>query len=121
MSKKVNYLCWPGGSSTKKGVEIARKLGFKLSTAGKDILNSRKNIPNSPVMKTDRIFRFGPGLYWNGIKGKGSIILYKRGVNLIINLLQFQNRFGMKYFGIIYFKLLRKLLQNYYKIKETLK
>jgi len=120
LNKKVDYLCWPGGSSTKRGVEIARNLGFKLSTAGRDIIETRNKIPNSPSKKTDRVYRFGPGLYWNGIKGQGSIIQYKRGFNFIISLLQFQKRYGLKYFGVIYFKLIKVILHHYFKIKKIL-
>lgn len=118
LNKKVDYLCWPGGSSTQDGVEMARKLGFKLTTAGKDIIKTRANIPNSPKIKNDRVYRLGPTLYWNGIKGKGSIIHYKRGFTFLISIFKFQKRYYMQYLAPIYLKVIRQMLYFYYKIKK---
>ena len=106
LNKKVSYLCWPGGSATIVGVKIARELGYTMTTAARDIHEFKRKIPNSPEKKIDRIYRVGPGLYWNKVKGKGSIIKYKKGFSFIISLLQFQKRYGFYLFGRIYFKLI---------------
>lgn len=66
LHKQVTVLCWPNGSATSIGVQTANKLGFKLNTAGRDMLNTRHLLSNSPINQSNRIFRLSPSAYWNG-------------------------------------------------------
>lgn len=107
LDKKVNFICWPGGSATKKGVLIAEELGYLMSTAARDIPELRKKIINSPDFKINRISRFVPVIYDNtwkkGIKSK---IRYSPGWFFILQLMRFQNR----YFAGFWVKALRYII-----------
>jgi hypothetical protein len=37
LNKTIEFLCWPGGSGTEKGHKIARAVGYKMTTAARDI------------------------------------------------------------------------------------
>lgn len=110
LNKKVNFICWPGGSATKEGVEIADKLGYLMSTAARDLtLNERKLIVNSPIKKINRISRFTPVLFnnWNR-HNKNSKIIYSPGWFFILQLMQFKEiwfaNYWVKYIIYISYK-----------------
>lgn len=105
LHKEVNFLCWPGGSATKEGVEIANKLGYLMSTAARDIPLLRKRIKNSSDYKINRIARITPIMFDNSLKKKKhSKVQYSPGWFFILQLFQFQNKYyagfwvkGLKY------------------------
>ena len=107
LNKKIEYLCWPSGSGSKEGVEIAKKLGYKMTTAAKDIPRIRKKIPNSPKLKINRIRRFSPVLYWNGIEGFDGKTKYMNGPELGLKIFAFKNILLSKYWANILLRLLR--------------
>ena len=52
------------GSGSKVGVEIAEKLGYKWTTAAKDLpRNFREKIKNCPSQKLKRVQRIGVGIW----------------------------------------------------------
>lgn len=99
LNKKIEFLCWPEGSASEIGCKIAREIGYKMTTAAKDIPRLRKNIPNSPILKIDRIRRFSPVLNWNGIEGFNAKIIYMNGFWLGVLILCFRNIFFSKYWA----------------------
>ncbi|MEZ4840440.1 MAG: polysaccharide deacetylase family protein [Flavobacteriaceae bacterium] len=110
LNKKVEFICWPGGSATKKGVEIADKLGYLMSTAARDIPELRKKIKNSPSYKINRIARFVPIVYNNWKKPSDiNKIKYSQGWFFIFQIMRFDNRyfaaFWMKYVIFLMYKL----------------
>lgn len=92
LNKEIKFLCWPGGSATKEGVEIANKLGYLMSTAARDIPTLRKKIKNTSENKINRISRFAPTMYSN-IEVDKSEIQYSSGWFFILQLMRFQNRY----------------------------
>ncbi len=109
LDKKVNFLCWPGGSATKEGVVIANELGYLMSTAARDIPNLRKQIKNSSDNKINRISRFTPVMYNNMSKeGKKSKIKYSPGWFFITQIMEFKNR----YFAGFWAKLLKYIIMK---------
>jgi hypothetical protein len=103
LNKKVEFLCWPGGSGTKQGALIAERVGYKMSTAAKDITpDLRKKIVNRKSQKYNRIGRLSPVLkttgsgyeqktffvddfgMWLRIKSFGSRYYIKRTINFLI-------------------------------------
>lgn len=93
LDKRVNFLCWPGGSGTKEGLEISGDLGYLMSTAARDLSNSyRKEIINSHAQKINRISRFTPIMYNNWKRNdEKSKVEYSPGWFLILQLMRFQN------------------------------
>jgi hypothetical protein len=72
LNKKIEYLCWPGGSGTIKGIQIADEVGYKMSTVARDIPgNIRSKIKNNGELFPKRIGRLSPVLYSNK---KGEIV-----------------------------------------------
>ena len=91
LNKKIEFLCWPGGSSTETGLEIARETGYKMTTAGRDLPRSiRRNLLNIPSQDSDRISRISPVLYWNGRTGSDSRMIYDSGFTLTLRLLDYK-------------------------------
>lgn len=59
LNKKVEFLCWPGGSATTTGRQIASQIGYKMTTIGRDLdKRQKKKISNSPDQKINIINRF---------------------------------------------------------------
>ena len=93
LCKKVDFLCWPNGSGTKHGVRIAKELGFKMTTAARDIPFERKKLTNSPEYKSDRIARITPTLLSSGHFDSDNKIYYSFFLFFIFQLFTFQRRF----------------------------
>ncbi len=92
LDKKVNFLCWPGGSGTKEGVRIAEELGYLMSTAARDLsTQERKAIKNSPDYKINRISRITPVMInkWEWHK-KDSYIKYSSGWYFLMQIWHFR-------------------------------
>lgn len=92
LNKKVEFLCWPGGSVSEDAIKIASDLGYLSSTVGRDI-KDRKNLKNVYGENPSRINRFGTILYWNGIEGVGSKIKHQNGFLLVLSLYRFQGSY----------------------------
>ena len=92
LDKKVNFLCWPGGSGTKEGIKIAKDLGYLMSTAARDLTTQeRKNIKNSPEYKIDRVSRITPIMINRWKKDDvNSKITYSPGWYFILQLWHFR-------------------------------
>lgn len=107
LNKKVNFICWPGGSATTEGVKIADGLGYLMSTAAEDIPELRKSIKNSSNNKINRISRITPVMYDNWDKNDdNSVIKYSPGWFFILQLLRFRN----KYFAGFWVKLIHFII-----------
>ncbi|ADZ09110.1 polysaccharide deacetylase [Methanobacterium lacus] len=92
LNKKVEFLCWPGGVTNLESLRKASELGYKSSTAGKDIKYERKMMKNVYGEDPSRINRVGATIYWDGYEGFGSKVKYFDGYTLIKFLHKFQNR-----------------------------
>lgn len=92
LNKKVNFLCWPGGSATKIGIKISRELGYLMSTAARDLTSEeRKRIKNSPDYKIDRISRITPVMINKWKKNNNnSKIIYSPGWYFIFQIWHFR-------------------------------
>jgi len=109
LDKKIDFLCWPGGSSTETGVEIAREAGYKMTTTGKDLPQPyRENLLNLPSQKSDRIARISPILFWDGRNSKDSRIVYNSGFSLTVKLLQYKRMRLAQYWGKLTLKFLKE-------------
>ena len=105
----MEFLCWPGGSGTEAGVVFAKEIGYKMSTAAKDLLPSfRNSLLNLPSQKSDRISRTSPILFWDGNSKKDSKVVYHSGFTLILSLFQYKKM----YFAHFWVRLLRKILKS---------
>jgi hypothetical protein len=72
LDKKIRHMCWPHGSASKTGMDIAEKLGYLTFNTGKDTAGIKAQLHNSSEKATNRIARFSPVAYWNGVKGKNA-------------------------------------------------
>lgn len=116
LNKRINFLCWPGGSGTKEGVKISKELGYLMSTAAKDLSNDfRKKIINSPDQKINRISRITPVMYHNRTQRHNiSVIRYSPGWFFILQLMRFQD----KYYAGFWVKALHYLILKIKKKSE---
>lgn len=95
LNKKVNFLCWPGGSGTKEGQLIAEEIGYKMTTAARDIKPSlRKKIKNNGEIYNNRIGRTSSILFEKTEKGVYRVI-YSGGFGLGLKIKVF-NSTGLK-------------------------
>ena len=91
LNKKVEYLCWPGGSATKEGQTIAEEVGYKMTTAARDIDSKlRKKIKNDGVIYGNRIARTSPVVYESNKNGVRKII-YSKGFIMKLRILAFRS------------------------------
>jgi len=89
LNKKVEYLCWPGGSATKEGQIIAEEIGYKMTTAARDIDSRlRKKIKNNGVIYSNRIARTSPVAYESHKDGVRKVI-YSKGFIMKLRILAF--------------------------------
>jgi hypothetical protein len=113
IGRRVIMLCWPGGSGSKQGERALKELGYKLSTAARDLSYSeRKALNNSPSQKSSRVARISPMTYHDNIADHGSVIIYSSGPIMVLKPLIFKNWLGARYWGngILF------LLQTFYKL-----
>lgn len=94
LNKEVRFLCWPGGVATPESNEIADQLGYLSSNIPKDLRQSRKYLKNRYGEKPNQISRIGPSLYWDRVEGKGSKIIYKNGIQLLLDIERFRGSRG---------------------------
>lgn len=75
LSKKIEFLCWPGGSGSEEGNKIAFELGYLMTTAAKDIPKKiRKVLRNDGNHLPERISRTSPILIQRKLEDKVSPI-----------------------------------------------
>lgn len=111
LDKEVNFLCWPGGSSTKVGLKISKELGYLMSTAARDLTSAeRKSIKNIPNQKINRISRFAPVVFYRFNKQKQKHdIIYSNGAFFLLQVKSFQGSFLSKVIATVINKLLSKI------------
>ena len=90
LKKEVLFLCWPGGVATPEAREIAQSLGYLSANVPKDLRESRKKLRNRYGENPDLISRIGPSLYWDHIEGKRSKVIYKNGMQLLLDVERFR-------------------------------
>ena len=89
LNKKVEFLCWPGGSGTKEGQLIAEELGYKMTTAARDIEPSlRKKIKNDGEIFRNRIGRTSSILFETNENGIHRVI-YSKGFGIGLRIKAF--------------------------------
>lgn len=109
LEKEIEFLCWPGGSSTQTGLQIAREVGYKMTTVGRDLdISIRRELFNIPSEKSDRIARISPFLYWDGKASKNSKAVYDSGFTILLKLIQYKSG-GITSLGV---RILRKLMKE---------
>lgn len=86
LNKEARFLCWPGGAATPEASEIAYHLGYLSANIPRDLRKSKKYLRNRYGEKPNQISRFGPSLYWDGVEGNGSKIVYKNGIQLLLSV-----------------------------------
>lgn len=91
LSKDVRFLCWPGGVTTPKADGIAQNLGYLSSNVTKDMREKKRYLKNQYGENPNRISRFGPSLYWDGVEGKESKIAYKGGFSFLMDIERFRS------------------------------
>ncbi len=113
LGKRVEFLCWPGGSGSEKGIGIAREIGYSMSTAARDMpAEVRDALRNMPSQGSDRIARTSPMLYWDGRATADSSIVYDSGFTLVLNLLGYK-RIGLAH---LWGRTIRKFLKEIHRI-----
>lgn len=92
LKKEIKFLCWPGGAVTQEALDMASEIGYLSSTAGKDLGKYRNYFKNQFGDTPSRINRIGNSMYWDGVEGPNSKIVYKNGLELLLAIYNFQNR-----------------------------
>ena len=114
LKKEVDFHCWPGGSATIEGMEIANNLGFKLSNVADDILEIRYKIKNNNLFKINRINRFVPIVYYaNNINLKKNI-QYSSGRVLLLQIYAFTK----SRIKSIFYKIVLEVIKKYSELKN---
>jgi len=115
LGKKVDFMCWPGGSGTDTGTRILREIGYLMSTTANDMtVAERTTLLNLPSQGSDRIARIPAGLYWDGRRAPDSRPVYDSGLTLYLSLMSYKKLNG----GHVWGRLLRKILKEYYRLKS---
>ena len=93
LNKSIDFLCWPGGSATTEGQAIALSLGYKMTTATRDIPQSiRKTIKNNNVRRyPDRIARTSPILLTKRVDGEVRVV-YCNGLGMYLRCKAFSTK-----------------------------
>ena len=108
LSKKIEFLCWPGGGYNKLSINISQDVGYKASTIASS--DQTSFIDNSIDYK--RIRRFGLGSFTN-IKNK---YIYNDDKNHLVHL--FRSHCGNNFYGnIIRLKKIKNMIK--YKLKKN--
>jgi len=92
LDKEIQFLCWPGGTTTPEANEIAKNIGYLSSNVTKDMQKEKINLKNRYGENPEKISRFGPSLYWDGAAEQGSRIEYKNGYLLLLEIERFRRR-----------------------------
>ncbi|HBE39785.1 MAG TPA: hypothetical protein DDW27_01000 [Bacteroidales bacterium] len=111
LNKKVLFHCWPGGSATKKGMEISDSIGFKLSNTANDIREIRYQIKNNSEIKINRINRFVPVAYWDN----KSCTRYSNGRLLMLQINSFTGKSISSLISKIILHVIKYLLRLKYR------
>lgn len=100
LGREVIMLCWPGGSGSTEGERAVKELGYKLSTAAKDLTHAqRKSLRNIPSQKSTRVARVSPITYHDNIADFGSKVVYCSGPMMILKMLIFKDWLGARLWG----------------------
>lgn len=100
LDKEIHYLCWPGGSGTTEGHSISRELGYRMTTAARDIpASKRKMIKNDGLIYPDRIGRTSPVLH-NYVQSGLQNTIYSRGFGMGLKIKAFcSHSYKRKFFA----------------------
>lgn len=107
LGRDVIYLCWPGGSATDIGMEIARSLGYKLFNSARDMTSSERQAVRNVAFGGDRTKRFATIVYFNGKENADSKIVYAGYV--------WMRLFLSRYHGSIFSRILMKVMSVVYR------
>ena len=100
IGRDVTVLCWPGGSGSKAGEKALKEVGYKLSTAARDLSYAeRKQLKNIPSQKSTRVARISPMTYHDNLADFGSKIVYSSGPVMVLKPLIFKNWLGARIWG----------------------
>ncbi len=109
LEKKVDFLCWPGGSGTDTGITLAEELGYKMTTTARDLSpEKRDSLANLPSQGSNRIARVTTMLYWDGKEDRNSRFVYDSGFTLVLRMLQYKKMWLAHTWG----RLIRKVLKE---------
>ena len=116
LGKELVFHCWPGGSATKIGMDIANKLGFKLSNAANDIKEIRYKIKNNNQYRINRINRFSTVALNINTKNSKSFVKYSNGRFLLLKI----NTFTCRGFSRAFLALFVRINKAFLKLKYCL-
>lgn len=111
LNRKITFLCWPGGSATKKGMEIALSLGYQLFNSARDMSKSQRKMIKNVQGGGIRVKRFTPLIYFNQEENFNSKIKYANKFWMKLYLYRFLN----KPFSKVIFKFCTIVANAYYK------
>jgi len=113
LDRKITFLCWPGGSATKVGMEIARDLGYNFFNSARDMKIEERNSIKNVLGGGDRVKRFTPIIYFNGKEDFDSKIIFANSMWMKFYFYRYTKKPLSKY----WFKVIRLLANFYYKRK----
>lgn len=97
LGRKIEFLCWPGGSASNIGMSIAQDIGYKLFNSARDMkTEERRNVENI-AFGGIRMKRFSPVCYFNGQENEKSKIIYANKLWTKMMILRHQNKYLSKY------------------------
>lgn len=110
LNRKITYLCWPGGSATKVGMEIAKSLGYKLFNVARDMNSTQRQAVRNVANGGERTKRFTPVVYFNGQENFNSKMVFAGKFWMKAYLYRYKGSFVSK----LTFKALSVIAKVYY-------
>lgn len=112
LGRDITYLCWPGGSATKVGMDIAKNLGYKLFNTAKDMSSDERRAVKNIAKGGERTKRFTPIVYFNGQENYNSKVCYAGKWWMKVYLYRYGGSLSSK----LLFKLMSIVASLYYGI-----
>ena len=113
LNKKITFLCWPGGSATKVGMQIAGELGYTFFNTARDMTPVERKNTKNVKFGGNRVNRFTPFMFWDGNENFNSKVIYANKLWMKIRLTRHSEKYASKY----WFKLIQTVVDFYYNIK----
>lgn len=114
LGREISFLCWPGGSATSIGMEIAQNTGYRLFNTARDMSPLARKHTKNQAFGGNRVQRFTPVTFFNGKENSNSKIVYAGTFWMMIYLWRMKDTT----FSKLVFKALKSIAHLYYTLSR---